>query len=72
MRIKNLPLKYLAIYVSDYLCKNGVETILSGGACVSIYTDNKYISYDLDFVLTSSDVQNKAKELLEEIGFYEC
>jgi len=59
-------------YVSDYLCKNGVETVLSGDACVSIYTDNKYISYDLDFVLISSDVQNKAKELLEEIGFYEC
>jgi len=71
MKIKNLPLKDLAIFISDYLRKNDIDTVLSGGACVSIYTDNKYISYDLDFVLTSSDDQKKVKEVLTEIGFYE-
>lgn len=71
MKIRNLPLKDLVIFISDYLRKNDIDTVLSGGACVSIYTDNKYISYDLDFVLTSSDDQKKVKEVLTEIGFYE-
>lgn len=71
MKIKNLSIKDLAIFISDFLRKNSIETVLSGGACVSIYTNNKYISYDLDFVLNSSDDQKKAKKVLEEIGFYE-
>jgi len=71
MHIKGLSLKDLAITISDYLAKNGIETILTGGACVVIYTDNKYMSYDLDFVLISSDDQKKVKELLIRVGFYE-
>ena len=70
MKIKNLPLKKLAIFISDYLRQNGIETILSGGACVSIYSSNKFISYDLDFVLLSEEQQKKTKELLMRIGFY--
>lgn len=70
MEIKNLSLKDFAIYISDHLRKNGVDTVLSGGACVSIYTNNKYISYDLDFVLMASEDIKKAKIALEEIGFY--
>jgi len=45
MKIKKLSIKDLAIYLSDYLRKNGIDTVLSGGACVTIYTDNKYFSY---------------------------
>ncbi len=71
MNLKNLPLKDFAILVSDHLSRNGIDTVLSGGACVSIYTKNKYISYDLDFVLLSSEDQKKVGQVLAEIGFYE-
>ena len=71
MRVKGLCLEDFAIVISDYLTKNGIEVILSGGACVTIYTKNKYMSYDLDFVLISSDKQKKVRQLLTEIGFYE-
>lgn len=71
MNFKNLPLKEFAILISDYLSSNGIDTVLSGGACVSIYTKNKYISYDLDFVLLSSEEQKKVKYVLAEIGFFE-
>ncbi|MBC8358008.1 MAG: hypothetical protein ISS41_02135 [Candidatus Aminicenantes bacterium] len=71
MRIKGLSLKNFAIVISDYLRKNGIEVILTGGACVVIYTDNKYMSYDLDFVLISYDRQKEVKQLLIDIGFYE-
>ncbi|MFH1933845.1 MAG: hypothetical protein ABIN18_20015 [Pseudomonadota bacterium] len=59
----------MAITISDYLGRNGIDVVLTGGACVSIYTDNKYMSYDLDFVLISDD-HKKVKELLTQIGFY--
>jgi hypothetical protein len=71
MRIKGLNLKDLAIAVSDYLRKNGIETLLTGGACVVIYTNAKYMSYDLDFVLIPSERQKEVRELLRKIGFYE-
>ena len=60
----------LAVYLSDYLRKNGIETVLSGGACVTIYTENKYVSYDLDFVLVSFVNQKKIEKILLNIGFH--
>jgi hypothetical protein len=71
MRLKGLSLKDFAIVISDYLIKNGIEVILTGGACVTIYTDNKYMSYDLDFVLISSNKQKVVKKLLLGLGFSE-
>ncbi len=64
-----MSIEDLAVYLSDHLRKNGIETVLSGGACVTIYTDNKYLSYDLDFVLLSFVGQKKINEALEKIGF---
>ena len=71
MELQNLSLKDLAIYLSDYLRKNGIETVLSGGACIVIYTNNKYVSYDLDFVLVSYVSRKKIKTVLETLGFKE-
>jgi hypothetical protein len=71
LQLKNLSLKDFAIFISDYLFKSGINAVLSGGACVSIYTNNKFISYDLDFVLFSADDLKKAGKALTEIGFYE-
>jgi hypothetical protein len=71
VRIKDLSLKDFAIVISDYLRNNGIEVVLSGGACVTIYTKNKFMSYDLDFVLISYNKQKEVRSLLTEIGFYE-
>jgi hypothetical protein len=71
MDIKGISLRDLAIYISDYLRVNEIETVLSGGACVTIYTDNKYQSYDLDFVLRDYIKRQQIKRVLEKIGFFE-
>jgi len=71
MKIKGISLKDLALFICDYLDKNGIEVVLTGGACVTIYTTNKYVSYDLDFVLLSYISRKKIKPLLERIGFQE-
>lgn len=44
-----------------------IDAFLSGGAVVSIYTKNKYESYDLDFV-TFGD-RKKIKRVMEGLGF---
>lgn len=69
MKIKGLSLEDLAIFISDYLSRHGIDTVLSGGACVSIYTKNKYLSYDLDFVLLSYISRKKIASVLETVGF---
>jgi hypothetical protein len=46
-----LTLVEIAFLVSDRLRRMSVEAILTGGACVTIYTSHKYQSFDLDFVL---------------------
>jgi hypothetical protein len=47
---KHIKLKDLAAIVCHTLNKHDIDAVLVGGACVSIYTKNKYESYDLDFV----------------------
>jgi len=57
----------LAAIVSDALERAGIVATLSGGAAVSIYSDNRYVSEDLDFVTVAP-----VKELrvaLEPLGF---
>lgn len=66
-----LGLADMALAVCDYLLKNGIQVVLSGGACVSIYTANKYLSYDLDLVLLSSEKQNETKAAVTALGFIE-
>jgi|694.fasta_scaffold65745_6 hypothetical protein len=45
-----ISLKEFAGYVSEELRKRGIETVLVGGACVTIYSENRYQSYDLDYI----------------------
>ncbi|MBU0650683.1 nucleotidyltransferase [bacterium] len=62
-----ITIEELAKLIGEHLSKYGIEAVLVGGACVSIYSKNKYMSYDLDFISYESD--KKIKEALEEIGF---
>lgn len=50
MEYSNIDIKDLACFVYELLKNNGIDAVLVGGACVSIYSQNQYQSYDLDFV----------------------
>jgi hypothetical protein len=68
--LKNITLKNLAALVCKHLKKHKIDVVLTGGACVSIFSNNKYQSLDLDFVTAA--VEYKQKEILsamQEIGF---
>ena len=53
----------LAVIISEALEAAGITATLSGGGAVSIYSQNQYMSHDLDFV-TSAD----PKSLLRAIA----
>ena len=66
---KDTPLRKLAFILSDFLAKDGIDSVLTGGACVSLYTENEYLSYDLDFVLMDLANRKKARKKMEILGF---
>jgi hypothetical protein len=47
---RDSTLSDVAAIVSDALQEAGIAATLSGGAAVSIYSNNEYQSKDLDFV----------------------
>lgn len=55
-------------FVASHLKRKGIDTVLVGGAVVSIYTKGAYKSGDLDLVKTSLFV-DKLPEAMKEIGF---
>jgi hypothetical protein len=59
----------LAAIISQALEAHGIVATLSGGAAVSIYTENRYQSYDLDFV--SSAAISMLAKAVEGLGFVE-
>ena len=64
---KKISIKDLAALICKKLNDNDIDAVLVGGACVSIYTKNKYVSYDLDFVSHTS--LKEISSVLSDIGF---
>lgn len=60
-------LEDLAFIVCTGLKKHNIDAVLTGGAAVSIYTRNKYQSYDLDFVSYRS--HKEISEAMKSMGF---
>jgi len=63
----NIDIKDLACFVCQLLKDNEIDAVLVGGACVSIYSQNRYQSYDLDFA-TYEELKHIEK-VLDKIGF---
>ena len=55
-------------FVAVHLKNSGIDTVLVGGAVVSIYSHGAYQSGDLDFVKTDMFAP-KLDEVMKEIGF---
>ena len=46
--IKEMTQGELAAFVQSRLLEKEIDVVLSGGASVSIYSSNRYVSLDLD------------------------
>lgn len=64
---KTISISDLAALVNTKFAEHGMKTVLVGGACVAIYSNNRYLSYDLDFVTYEN--KGKIKQALSELGF---
>lgn len=61
----------LAAFVSDEFRRRKINVVLSGGSCVSIYSQEKYVSMDLDFVNAAFAKRALIIAAMEAIGFHE-
>jgi hypothetical protein len=64
---KDISTKELASLIGKSLETAGIEAVLVGGSCVSIYSSNKYQSYDLDYITYENE--KKATDVLNKLGF---
>jgi hypothetical protein len=64
---RNLSREEMAALVCQTLGDAGIPVVLSGGAVVSIYSENEYESFDLDFVPTG--LARKLDGAMTGLGF---
>ena len=69
--LRDMSVGEIAAHVADHLRQNGINVVLTGGSCVSIYTANLYQSFDLDFIEEGRTGRKKIAGILMQIGFQE-
>ena len=61
----------LGAFIQSQLRDKEIEVILSGGAAVAIYSNNKYVSKDLDLINIYGVNRRRIRDAMTAIGFYE-
>lgn len=69
--IKAMSIGELGAFVCSHLERHQIYCVLSGGACVNIYSKNNYQSFDLDFIDNFFTLRKKKREVMKLIGFFE-
>lgn len=69
--VAEMSLMELAAWVSGHLRDCGIPVVLVGGGCVSVYSENRYQTSDLDFVERYHTRRQLLRAALAEIGFAE-
>jgi len=69
--IKEMTVGEFGAFVQSHLRISGIEVVLSGGATVSIYSSNKYVSHDLDLINMFSAKRKDIRRSMIELGFSE-
>jgi len=61
----------LASFICSKLKENDIEVVLSGGACVEIYSKGNYTSLDIDLINRYNETFRKIKIVMEDLCFTE-
>ena len=69
--VSNMSRLELAAFVAAEFARRKINVVLSGGSCVSIYSDEKYVSMDLDFVNAGFTKRAAIRDAMEALGFSE-
>ena len=65
----NTPIAELAGIVAEHLQQQGIQVVLVGGLAVEIYTENLYLTHDIDMVNTSYQKPTQMNEAMAQLGF---
>ena len=69
--ISEMSMEELAAYICSKLGEKGIETVLSGGSCVQIYSRGKYTSEDIDLIDRFNGGHTLIKKVMLDMGFKE-
>ncbi len=69
--IREMTVGEFGAFVAGTLRDHGIDVVLTGGACVTIYSENRYQSYDLDFIDNQGNARKQIRVALESVGFKE-
>ena len=69
--VSEMSMGEFGAFVASHLKKCGIEVVLTGGSCVTIYSKNSYMSFDLDFIGGQGADGKKIRAALQNIGFSE-
>lgn len=61
----------LAAFIGAEFKRRNINVVLSGGSCVSIYSQEKYVSMDLDFVNAAFTKRPQIVSAMTALGFAE-
>jgi hypothetical protein len=71
MPIREMGVGEFGAFVASYLLTAGIDVVLTGGSCVTLYSRNRYQSFDLDFIGGRGAERKKIKAVLLDLGFQE-
>lgn len=69
--VADMTLLEFAAFVATEFRRRNINVVLSGGSCVSIYSQEKYVSMDLDFVNAGYTKRAQITTAMESLGFHE-
>jgi hypothetical protein len=70
-KVRDMTRLELAAFIGAEFRNRKIDVVLSGGSCVSIYSQEKYVSMDLDFVNTGFAKRATISAAMEHLGFHE-
>jgi hypothetical protein len=69
MDFNQTPITELARIIAEHLQNQGIEVVLVGGLAVEIYTENLYLTKDIDMVNTNYQSGRQLNNAMAELGF---
>jgi hypothetical protein len=69
--IAKMSMEELAAYDCSKLEEKGIETVLSGGSCVEIYSQGRYTSDDIDLIDRFNGGHTAIRQVMIDMGFRE-
>lgn len=64
---RDTTLEEIAALVSEALTAAEIDVVLGGGGAVTLYTNNEYMSTDLDFITIES--KKRISPIVKNLGF---